>query len=179
VKQFFMLVVTAMMIPFALGQSATFTNNVLTVPGVGVVDGDTSSFYADVELSYEGDGMFRITEAQDRSLVAIEEISVSILESFPVQVSVNVDGYKSVPCVELLEPAVTRDGNNFTVILAESQLGPADEQQTCIALLTHLPPVSAWMSWVLAPAHITSRSMTSLLTSRWKQITCHRLISSS
>ena len=133
-KQFFMLVVTAMMIPFALGQSATFTNNILTVPGVGVVDGDTSSFYADVELSYEGDGMFRITEAQDRSLVAIEEISVSILESFPVQVSVNVDGYKSVPCVELLEPAVTRDGNNFTVILAESQLGPADEQQTCIAV---------------------------------------------
>ena len=54
------------------------------------------------------------------------------IESFPVQVSATVSGNKSVPCVNLLPAAVSRKDSVFTVVMAETVLGPAE---TCIAVL--------------------------------------------
>ena len=63
--------------------------------------------------------------------VLIENIEIMITKSFPLQVSVAVEGIKSVPCTELLNPAVSYADNTFTVVLAETKLGPAE---SCIAV---------------------------------------------
>ena len=54
------------------------------------------------------------------------------MESFPLQVSLSVSGFLSVPCVELLGPAVSYTEGLFQVVLAESTMGPAE---TCIAVI--------------------------------------------
>ena len=73
-----------------------------------------------------------MVDATLQNLVMVDSVEVLLLESFPVQVSITVAGNKSVPCVELQPVAVSREGDLFTVVIAETSLGPAE---TCIAVL--------------------------------------------
>jgi inhibitor of cysteine peptidase len=47
--------------------------------------------------------------------VTVETIDVLLLESFPVQVMVQVQGYLPDPCYETQDPVIERDGNRFVV----------------------------------------------------------------
>ena len=58
-------------------------------------------------------------------------------EPLPVQVSLTVTGYKSNPCVNLQTPATFRDEFTFTVVLAGTTPGPAED---CVAVID--PPES-------------------------------------
>ena len=53
-------------------------------------------------------------------------------EPLPVQVSLTVTGYKSNPCVDLQTPATFRGEFKFTVVLAGTTLGPAEN---CVAVI--------------------------------------------
>lgn len=126
-------------IALLLAQSAAAENHVvyqngtLSIPAAAMVRDDGSArYYADVELLNVGEGQFHIVQADAKPLVQVESVEVLIMESFPVQVSVSVEGFKSVPCVELLTPAVSYADGLFRVVLAESELGPAE---SCIAVL--------------------------------------------
>ncbi len=114
------------------GQPAIYQDNLLTIPQAAAIDADSTVYYTNIQLSDDGNGNFKLIAAQSRNLVTVNSVQVLILESFPVQVIVAVSGSKSVPCVELETPAVSRKGNLFTVVLAETQLGPAE---TCIAMI--------------------------------------------
>lgn len=70
--------------------------------------------------------------AQKSNLVHVETVVANVAESLPVQVTLTVSGNKSVPCVALQSPAIFREESSFTVVLAETSLGPAE---TCIAVL--------------------------------------------
>lgn len=113
-------------------QPATFQDNVFTIPQGAVIDSEAPSFLTDIQLSYEGWGYFKLTDAKRNNLVTIDTVQTAILESFPVQVNVNVTGNKSVPCVELLAPAISRKDSLFVVVLAETSLGP---EASCIAMI--------------------------------------------
>lgn len=118
-------------IPFAIAaQPAVYENGVLSIPQTAVIDSTGSSYFTNVQLEADANGNFSVTAGDEQSLVAIDSVSVNVMESLPVQVSVTVAGNKSVPCVQLLEAAVSRKNSQFTVVLAESTLGPAE---TCIA----------------------------------------------
>lgn len=129
-KKYLLLAISMNLMPLSHGQSATFTDDVLTVPGVGVVEEQRSQFYENVTLQYEGDGLFRIVEAESRSLVSVDFIHIAV-NAQAAQAVVTAEGYKSVPCADLLWPAVNRSGDSFSVVLAEAALA-ADE--SCIAI---------------------------------------------
>ena len=112
-------------------QTAIFEGDTLTIPYTAIMS-DNPSFYSEVVLQTQSDGSMQVMDYQANPLVMVDEVVVTILESFPPQVQVTVRGNKSVPCVELLPEAISYSGNAFTVALAESVLGPAE---SCIAVL--------------------------------------------
>ncbi len=111
---------------------AVFTKGELVIPEGAVISGNSSAYYSDITLAMDEQGSLVITGASKNSLVTVEEVDVMVMESLPLQVSLSVSGFLSVPCVALLSPAVSYANNQFTVVLAESTLGPAE---TCIAVL--------------------------------------------
>jgi hypothetical protein len=116
----------------AMGQPATFQDDVLIIPQGAVIDSDNPTFFTNIQLSQGDDGQFKLADAQENNLATIDTVQIVILESFPVQINVSVTGNKSVPCVELLTPAIARKDNLFVVVLAETLLGPAE---SCIAMI--------------------------------------------
>lgn len=116
----------------ALADPAIYTNGTMTIPEGAVVSPEGNAYFTDIALEQDAEGHLAITSATSNSLVYVDAIDVQVMESFPLQVNVAVDGNLSVPCVELLSPAVSYADNTFTVVLAESNLGPAE---TCITML--------------------------------------------
>ena len=115
-----------------LAQPAMLRDNILTIPLAASLDGDSPVCYANVQLNANADGSLTVVGGEQQSLVAVDTMQIMLMESFPVQVSASVSGNKSVPCVNLLPAAVSRKGSVFTVVMAETLLGPAE---TCIAVL--------------------------------------------
>lgn len=126
------LVSTATLSPKALAQPATLEGGILKIPEAAtIIDGEVQ-YYSGVELALDDAGSFVVVKAARSSLVYVDNVSVIMTKSLPPQVSVVVQGHKSVPCVKLQTPAISRKGFAFTIVLAETQMGPAE---TCIALL--------------------------------------------
>ncbi|MEQ8315459.1 MAG: hypothetical protein RL839_08350 [Gammaproteobacteria bacterium] len=115
-----------------VAQPATFEDGILTIPHAALIDGMSPVYYSNVQLSSNADGSLSVVAGEPQNLVTVDSVEVMIMESFPVQVSLAVSGNKSVPCVELLPAAVSRSGNQFSVVMAESVLGPAE---SCIAVI--------------------------------------------
>jgi hypothetical protein len=111
---------------------AIYRDGELTIPAGAVISGQGSSYFSNITLGATSDGSFRVTGATPNQLVTVDSVEVLIMESFPVKVSVAVSGTLSVPCKSLLPAAVSLTGNVFVVVLAESNLGPAE---SCIAVL--------------------------------------------
>lgn len=116
----------------AQADPAVFRNGVMTIPEGAIVSGTGGNYYTDIRLAMNEDGSLSVTGATANSLVSVDTVDVQVMESLPMQVSLAVSGNLSVPCVELLDPAISYADNTFTVILAESNLGPAE---SCIAVL--------------------------------------------
>jgi hypothetical protein len=115
-----------------IAEPAVFTKGKMTIPEGAVITDSTNSYYSDITLAYDGDGALIITGADAMPLVQVESVDILVMESFPLQISAGVSGNLSVPCVKLLNPAVSYADNTFTVVLAESKLGPAE---SCIAVI--------------------------------------------
>ncbi len=131
-KNLLVVVAVSLTAQTGVAQPATFVDDVLAIPQAVLIDGADSIYYADVQLTDNGDGTLTVTAGEQQNLVQVDSVEVLIMESFPVQVSVAVSGNKSVPCVEFLPAAVARQDNLFTVVLAESVLGP---EESCIAII--------------------------------------------
>lgn len=126
------LVLMALVCPLVSAQPSHYQDQVLTIPQGVVVTGDTTAYYENIELQEQADGSFLPMAAEPRNLVAVESVVANVMESLPVQVALDIQGNKSVPCVELLTPAVVYKQGVFTVSLAESKLGP---EETCISVI--------------------------------------------
>jgi hypothetical protein len=108
----------------ALADMPVYRDQQLLLPEGVVVTDQGVTYYGDIRLTANADGSFTLVEATRRNPAYVDDVDVLILESFPVQLRAVVSGHKSVPCVELEEPAVIRDGNTFTIVLAETPLDP-------------------------------------------------------
>lgn len=116
----------------ATAQPATYQDFTFSIPqGAALVDGEPS-YYSDIQMQATVEGNFAVVAAEKNNLVTVQSVVANVAESLPVQVSLTVSGEKSVPCVELLEPAIFYSDAVFTVVLAESILGPAE---SCIAVV--------------------------------------------
>lgn len=125
-------VLSTVFVSQVLAQPALLRDNTLTIPQAASLNGDTPVYYANVQLNANADGSLTVVGGEQQNLVAVDTVQIMIMESFPVQVSATVSGNKSVPCVNLLPAAVSLKDKVFTVVMAETVLGPAE---TCIAVL--------------------------------------------
>ena len=115
------------------GEPVLFKDAVLTINnGIVIVDGETR-YYEDIRMTAAQNGSFHIVNATERSLTYVDEISVAVIETNPVQVELQVLGHTPNPCVEL-ETAVIRSGNTFYVVVADTPL------QTLIACAQIIQP---------------------------------------
>lgn len=115
-----------------LAQPASYSDGVLVVPQGADFEGEEFQYFEQIRLRVEAGGGFTLESAQPRSPVAsVDSLSVNIMESLPLQVSVTVTGNKSIPCVDLLTPAVSYADRRFRIALAESDASTV----TCIAVL--------------------------------------------
>lgn len=131
-KKLLSVLAVSLAVQQAVAQPATFADGVLAIPQAAMIDGTNPVYYIDVQMVDNGDGTLSVVGGEQQNLVQVDSVEVLIMESFPVQVGLAVSGYKSVPCVELLPAAVARQDNLFTVVLAETLLGPAE---SCIAVI--------------------------------------------
>ncbi|MAC69322.1 MAG: hypothetical protein CMP84_03800 [Gammaproteobacteria bacterium] len=115
-----------------LAQPALLRDNTLTIPQAASLDDDSPAYYGNVQLNVNADGSLTVVGGERQNLVTVDTVQIMIMESMPVQVSAAVSGNKSVPCVNLLPAAVSRKDIVFTVVIAETVLGPAE---TCITVL--------------------------------------------
>lgn len=117
----------------ALADPAIYANGTMTIEKGAVISPGGNAYYTDITLEQDADGKLVVTGATPNSLVHVDTIDIQITDSFPAQqVGIKVDGYLSVPCVDLLSPAVSYSNGTFNVVLAESNLGPAE---SCIAMI--------------------------------------------
>jgi hypothetical protein len=128
----FAVPLSAVFVSQVLAQPALLRDNTLTIHQAASLDGDSPVYYANVQLSANADGSLTVVGGEQQNLVTVDTVQIMIMESMPVQVSAAVSGNKSVPCVNLLPAAVSRKDSVFTVVMAETVLGPAE---SCIAVL--------------------------------------------
>ncbi len=131
-KYFLAFIVSLFALQVANAQTAIYKDGVLVVPNVAVIEDAGAKFYSNVQLQLEPDGNFKLMTSTPQPLVAVDSVVVNIVQALSTQVSITVSGNKSVPCVRLLEPGISRTETGFVIALAESTLGPAE---TCIAMI--------------------------------------------
>lgn len=113
-------------------EPAVYQDDVLTISEAVVIRDNGSTYFKDVRFEPNTNGTWRFVGGTQRPLVGIEEISVVSVATEPPSVEVTVEGYKSVPCVELEPLGMSRSGDTFYVVIAETVLGPAE---SCIAVI--------------------------------------------
>jgi len=122
------LIVYTLLVP---GQSlaaepAVLRDGILTIPEAVVLESQPGSYYRNVTLEQDANGKLQVIAAEPANLAMVDSVDVE------VSVTVEVSGNKSVPCVDLQTPAVSREGNVFTVILAET---PIPDGVNCATVL--------------------------------------------
>jgi hypothetical protein len=105
----------------AQSDSVLYKDQELTIKDAIVVEGGQTQYFQEVRLAPTETGDFRIVAATEKQLAYVNELSVAVSFTDPVEVEVGVVGYKSTPCVEL-DIAVTRKGNTFYVAVGETPL---------------------------------------------------------
>lgn len=105
----------------AAAEPVLFIDNMLRLDNVIVIEGESTRFYQQVQLEPSKDGSFKVVGGVEKSLATITEKAVNIQQTTPVQVQLEVSGYMDTPCFQL-ETAVTRRGDNFYVVFAQTPL---------------------------------------------------------
>lgn len=113
-----------------------YHDGTLLIDEVAAVDGEELRYYRDVQLVAQVNGMLELDSASPRPLARVDEAEVLLLQGDTLQASVHAAGLLSIPCVALEAPGVTREGNEFTVVLAETVMEPG---RVCMSLVAVTP----------------------------------------
>lgn len=108
-----------------------YRDNVLTIPSGVIIDDSGVTPVRGVTLIQEEDGRFSVTGADDGLLADVDAVTLDVVGDHNERVRVTATGYQSSACVDILEPAIVRDGNVFSVILSES----AQWSDVCILIM--------------------------------------------
>lgn len=117
----------------AAADPAIYRDNKMTISAGAVINGTTQQYYKDIVLAMDATGKMQVVAASQRPLVHIDSITPTVVENDGLRkVTLKIAGNKSVPCVKLEEAAVSRKNEVFTILVAESIMGPAE---SCIAII--------------------------------------------
>lgn len=114
--------------------TAIYRDDKLMIPSGAVITASGQFYYKDIVLQADANGRLRVLAASPRPLVYIDSVNATVVETQDVRsVEIAIAGNKSVPCVSLEEVAVSRKDAVFTVLVAETVMGPAE---SCIAMVS-------------------------------------------
>jgi hypothetical protein len=117
----------------SLAGPAIYKGGTLTIPKGALFSDSRQQYYQDIILETDAAGNMTLVSAKPLPKVTVEAAEALLSEEpGKTTVSLTVSGYKSVPCTVLQDAAIQRSGSHFSVVLAESVLGPAE---TCIAII--------------------------------------------
>jgi len=125
------LVLLASIINESQAGTALYKDAALRIDEVVVVKQGAGSYYKNVLFEAQPGGRFRFVGASRSPLATVEEITIVSEATVPARVTVQLDGYKSLPCVGLEPLGMSRTGTRFHIVLAETVLPPT---ATCIAM---------------------------------------------
>jgi hypothetical protein len=117
----------------AMADPATYRDGKLVIPSAAAISATKQQYYADVVLVTDAAGKLQIESATPLPLVYVDSVIPAVTENDDLRsAKLTIAGNKSVPCVKLQDAAVSYKDGVFTVLLAESVMGPAE---SCIAVL--------------------------------------------
>ena len=114
------LVLTSLLNIAIADDQATFDGEVLTVPVVNTAD--QVGQYERVQFKVAKDGRWDLISYTEPRQATVETISINVLESFPVQIHVTVMGYFPNGCYGLGKNHITREDNQFNVVINMTEL---------------------------------------------------------
>jgi hypothetical protein len=120
----------------SMAQVPVYRDNDLTINQVVMVSTGGAQYYGDVQLTLNNDGSFALVKATRRNLAPVDTAIVVETPTLPGKMAIEASGILSIPCVALEEPAVLRDGNTFTVVVAETSQKP---DEVCMSLAATTP----------------------------------------
>ena len=124
--------ITALSSSLTFAQPSFYRDGTMTVPTGAVITANKQAYYSDIVLSADSSGKLNLVSATRLPLVAVDSVTATVSSELDGTVTLNITGNKSVPCVVLKAAAVSRKDATYTVLLAETLLGPAE---SCIAVL--------------------------------------------
>ncbi len=127
------LIVSVLHTASAVADSVIYKDSELTISDAIVMEGDAPAYYREVRLQALPNGDFRVVDAVRKQLAHIDELSVAVFFTDPVEVEVGIEGYMSNPCVEMHTTVARRD-NTFFVVVGETPL------QTLVACAQVIEP---------------------------------------
>lgn len=131
-----MLLILALAGTPLLAETPVYQDGTLLIDEVAEVGDERPRYYRDVQLLAQADGLLSIGAAARRPLAQVDEAEVLLLQGDTLEAAVHASGLLSVACVALEVPAVTRKGNIFTVVLAETVM---EEDRVCMSLVAITP----------------------------------------
>lgn len=124
--------VLALGTPAVMAAPAIYSNGTLTIPAGAIFSDSKNTYLGDLVFEMDSTGKFTLVSSAGRPLTTVETVAANVVTSgFETTVELSLEGYKSVPCVALEEAAIFYANNSFTVLLAETVMGPAE---SCIAV---------------------------------------------
>ncbi len=130
-----LLFVVPMLAASVHAEVPVYRNQQLDVPSAVVMTPNGPVYYGDVRFSANQDGSFTLVDAKRRNLAEVDAATVSV-DATVAQAEVEANGFLSIPCVALEEPAVVREGRTFHVVLAETTMAP---DAVCIPVVAFTP----------------------------------------
>lgn len=117
-----------------LADTAIYRDDKLMIPSGAVINASGQFYYKDIVLQADANGRLKVVAASKRPLVCVDSVNATVVETQDDRsVEIAIAGNKSVPCVSLEEVAISRKDNVFTVLVAETVMGPAE---SCIAIVS-------------------------------------------
>ena len=113
-------------------QAPNFDNGILNIPRVDIPD--QVGKYQDAQFKLAPDGRWDLLHAREAQQAFVDKIELLLLESFPVQVHVQVSGNLPTPCHQLEPVNIRYTENRFEIAVNVIQL------QTLIACIQVLEP---------------------------------------
>lgn len=117
--------------PQILQTTPVYRDGVLTIPEGTLVDESGAHAFRDIVLLEEDDGRFTLVASDDGVLAYVEDITIESNDENTDTLLVTVVGNTPTPCMHLLPPSISVEGNNIMVVLPVSR--PTED--ACVQVL--------------------------------------------
>jgi len=113
------------LVPSAYGNPAVLRDSVFTIDEAVLINGESFEYFKHVRLQLSPAGELIVLDAETRNLAEVKELNVVVSYTLPVQVELEVSGDLHDSCAHLEPVSVSRAGDDFHVVVAETAPDPA------------------------------------------------------